>query len=87
MCICVGTCGCRYPWRLEDGIRSPGDGIIGRCEPLNLGSGLGTKLGSSPRQYIISTTEPSLHGDLLTGIHCPFVGCACSVRSLIELRC
>lgn len=30
LCVCAPEC--RYPWRPEEGVRSPGAGVIGSCE-------------------------------------------------------
>jgi hypothetical protein len=38
MDLCV-PCACGYPWRLEEGIGSPGTGITGDHEPPNVGAG------------------------------------------------
>lgn len=47
MHLCVEMCTheCRFPWRLEEGVRSPRAGVAGGCERLTWV--LGPKLGSS----------------------------------------
>lgn len=39
LCVYVCTHVCRFLWRPEDGIRFPGGGVIGACEPPNVGVG------------------------------------------------
>lgn len=41
VCVCVGVCAfeCRCPWNSEEGTRPPRDGVTGRGEPLDMGTG------------------------------------------------
>lgn len=39
--VCMYMClshVCRYPWKMKEGIKSPGTGMTGSCEPLREGA-------------------------------------------------
>lgn len=41
MCVlvCVEVCGGGYPQRPEEDVKCPGTGVMGNCEPLDMGAG------------------------------------------------
>lgn len=48
-----------YPWKLEEGIESPGAGVTGNFEPLDT-STREPNSGPLQEQHVLLTTEPSL---------------------------
>jgi hypothetical protein len=47
-----------YPWRSEEHVGCPGNGVMDSCELMCV---LRTKPGALHEQYVLLTTDPSLH--------------------------
>lgn len=50
VCVCVYECRC--PCRSEEGIRSPGAGVLGCCEPLSVSAGNQTQVSAREEGFL-----------------------------------
>lgn len=58
VCICMCICVCVCVWWPEEGLRSPGVGVTGTCEPPDMGAGTWPQFLWESSKWALWTAEP-----------------------------
>lgn len=83
--VCMYMClshVCRYPWKMKEGIKSPGTGITSSCEPLREGA-KNQSYFSGPYHFLVSF----LKSYLLSWCVYVSIACVCDVAHTCHGMC